>query len=185
MQHFWLNIHGQYAPFGTDQLGQLECVKTVAAAHVANDLPWLNVQRLEQQGTVLFTLSRIAGQPRRSEIVHRDRDLAALVFLFGRWNLRLTSRAFLGSCRFVGNGLVSPVRQPPRESQRQAHPGPPISTTFHRMFPRESLDLLETPACHAIKRYDTHSLRGMPQPRAGAWGGLLFFGTIDPATIGD
>ena len=81
LEHLALDVDGDHLAALADQLGQLERIKPVAAAHVADGVARLDVECLQQRCAILLALAGLARQPRRTEIVHRLRDLAALVLL--------------------------------------------------------------------------------------------------------
>ena len=79
MKHLLLDIDGEHAPFRPDLPGDRQRVEAVAATHVADNLAWLDVERLQQRLAILLGLPRVADQPVGAQMAHGLGDFATLV----------------------------------------------------------------------------------------------------------
>ena len=85
-------------PSGPDELGHLQAVEAVAAAHVADRHAGFDAQVGQHAGTAFLSLSHVADQPFGTRIVHRLGDLAPHV-LCQAGGIRELSRWWtLGEC---------------------------------------------------------------------------------------
>ena len=79
VEHLLLDIDCIDAASCTGQSGQFQRIEPVAATHVANYLPWLDVEFLQQRLAVFFPLAGFSREPIGAAVVHRRGDLAAHV----------------------------------------------------------------------------------------------------------